>query len=127
MRLKTKITTGFLIVSLCGCAWLRNGPELLTLQKVSKSGEEITRHLTEQEKLFYALRDDLIHDRLEPGLSKENIITAYGEPVLSKGPQPNQPSTEILLYRHPTKFFSSDRIYLHFDESNILTHWEHKL
>jgi hypothetical protein len=108
-----------------GCVWLGHSQQLLTLKRASDSGEAITQNLTLQETLFEKLKHDIALKHLETGVSRKYIVDTYGEPILTK--QSNNPKDSlILLYRHPTQFFASDRIYLYFDQSNTLTHWEHK-
>jgi len=60
------------------------------------------------------------------GLTKKRIIKIYGDPVLTKKIEDSPPMTEALLYRHPTKYFSSDRVLLYLDEAQELIHWEYK-
>ncbi len=63
--------------------------------------------------------------RLKQGIAKGKFIRTYGEPVLSK--KTVEPlGEERLLYRHPTEYFQSDKVYVYFDEGGRLTRWEYK-
>ena len=112
---------------LCGCAKLAHLNELLTLKSVSDNQRQIQIYLEKQEKGFTKLKDDIKNNRLKQGQFKRSIISKYSEPVLIEKPEPeNAGIKEILLYRHPTNYFKSDRVYLYFDESGRLVSWELK-
>jgi len=106
-----------------GCSVLRHSQEIRTLQELSASGSEIDDYLEKQKKKFYLLRDLVLSAQIKKGIRKEQFIEQYGDPVLStlsgKGKE-----EETLLYRDPTGFFDSDRIYAVFDCSGRLVSWE---
>lgn len=105
---------------LSGCARTAG---LLTLKRVGASQQEIERYLERQEKLFKRLAEDVKNKKLKPGTSKQKVINVYGEPVLSKC---NKTSLETaFLYRHPTKYFNSDKVYLYFDKDSKLSSWKY--
>jgi len=108
-------------LALTGCGSRAEG--LLTLKRVGDSQEEIERYLQRQERLFNKLAEDIKNKKLKAGISKRKITGIYGEPVLSK--QPSDSLTTVFLYRHPTKYFSSDKVYLYFDESGELSSWKY--
>jgi len=124
--------TGKLFVLSClglfcmgGCVVLDKTEELLALKRISGAQAEIQRYVDKQEECFYKLMSDFKKGSLRPGISKEKFVDTYGEPILSRkidGPS----SGEMLLYRHPTEYFSSDKIYLYFYESGGLASWEYK-
>jgi len=115
------------VLMLCGCAKLAHLNELLTLKSVSDNQRQIQIYLEKQEKGFTKLKDDIKNNRLKQGQFKRSIISKYSEPVLIEKPEPeNAGIKEILLYRHPTNYFKSDRVYLYFDESGRLVSWELK-
>lgn len=115
------------VLMLCGCAKLAHLDELLTLKNVSDNQRQIQIYLEKQEKGFTRLKDDIKNDRLTLGQFKRSIIDKYSEPVLIEKPEPESVGIkEILLYRHPTNYFKSDRIYLYFDENCRLASWELK-
>ena len=112
----------FLLVA-GGCALFSQ--EAATLKAVGKSQDQIARYVQKQEKLFAKLLDDFENERLVAGTSRSVIIKRYGEPILSKkSAQP--PYGEIFLYRHPTGYFDSDKLYLRFDELDKLIGWKYK-
>jgi len=106
-----------------GCFFL---PESLkTLKSIGDSQNEIGVYLARQLKLFNQLLVDLKDEAIEPGISKARFIRVYGEPILSK--EVGDPSRgTVLLYRHPTEYFKSDRVYLYFDQEENLVRWEYK-
>jgi len=123
MRLRFLLISCLISLAMPGCFFL---PESLkTLKSVSDSQDEIEVYLARQVKLFNKLLTDLENEALGPGISKKRFIRIYGEPILSK--EVSEPSGGImLLYRHPTEYFKSDRVYLYFDEKEKLVRWEYK-
>ena len=123
MKFKFLMLSWLALVCLSGCFFLPQG--LKTLKRVGDSQKEIEIYLARQVSLFNKLLTDLNNKDLSSGISKDKFIRAYGEPVLSK--KVSMPlGGERLLYRHPTKYFQSDRIYLYFDEKERLTRWKYK-
>lgn len=110
----------------CGCTFPRCSQGIRRLKELARSEKEKEEYVRIQEELFYALRDDLISNRLKKGPSKEEIIDKYGETIFSQKVK-NQPGVAyVMLYRHPVQFFNSDRIYLYFDYAYYLVSWEYK-
>ena len=109
-----------------GCTVIRYSQQLGTLKALGASQKEIQEYLDKQERLFHQLIEDVKNERLKPGISKESVLKTYGTPILSKEINKEPLIKERLLYRHPTRAFTSDRIYLYFDKSCKLTYWEYK-
>jgi hypothetical protein len=107
-----------------GCSFLSHYDELITLKRLGDSQREIDNYLENQKKEFEFLKDDIKNNRLIAGTAKQDILSTYGEPVLIKQIKDKDKIKEIFLYRHPTQYFSSDRIYLYFDEQERLYSWE---
>lgn len=114
------------IFVLGGCAVTAHYQELVTLKKLNASQKEIEKDLSRQEALFAKLRKDLKNNKLKETMPQKRILEVYGEPVLSKRVESDQLIKEVFLYRHPTDFFSSDRIYLYFNYNEELVSWELK-
>ena len=120
-----RIPVYLVIVLLCGCAKVAHLNELLTLKRVADSQKQIEIYLAKQERGFNRLNEDIKNNALAKGQLKRSIIAKYSEPVLTKEPEPESVGIkEILLYRHPTNYFKSDRIYLYFDNGNKLISWK---
>jgi hypothetical protein len=70
---------------------------------------------------FDKLLEDIKLDKLKSGLSKQNIMRFYGEPVLVKriGSSPG----EEWLYRAPLEYFETPKVYLIFDSQEELLKW----
>lgn len=109
------------LLAIVGCSKLEG---LMTLKRLGDSQKEIETHVDKQEKLFNLLVNDLKAEKLKSGTSETQIQRTYGSPVLTK-PAAEPEGSYVLLYRHPTRYFNSDKIYLHFDASRKLTHWEY--
>jgi hypothetical protein len=97
----------------------------MVLKRTGEAQSEIQKYVDRQESLFYALRDDVENNKLEAGVLKEDIVRSYGEPVIEREVKDKQGVTEELLYRHPTRYFTSDRIYLYFSNTGELVFWEY--
>lgn len=124
MRLESRITTVillFLLVVVGGCAKFQ---ALMTLKSVGDSQSEIERYLAKQEKLFNNLVRDVKENALRPGISKSQFLKTYGEPIIVSRQQ-SLAQQERLFYRHPTEYFTSDRVYVYFDDGKLVR-WEYK-
>ena len=123
MKLQFLLISCLFLFATQGCFFL---PESLkTLKSVGDSQERIEAYLARQLKLFNQLLVDLKDEAIEPGISKARFIRVYGEPILSKEVGDLSGDT-VLLYRHPTEYFKSDRVYLYFDQEENLVRWEYK-
>lgn len=123
MRFRFLLISCLILLTIPGCFFL---PESLkTLKSVGDSQKEIEAYLAQQAELFDKLLFDLNNDVLGPGISKRKFIRIYGEPILSK--EVTEPLKGVrLLYRHPTEYFQSDRVYFYFDQEEKLVRWEYK-
>lgn len=117
---------GVLILAAGGCAAAQYAEQIHTLQAVNESQQDIRRYVELKEKLFNLLLEDVKNERLKLGITKKHVINTYGRPVLVREISGGVDREEELLYRHPTRYFSSDKIYLYFDSSGRLMRWEHK-
>ena len=124
MRKWEYILLGVLILAAGGCAVAQYADEIHTLQAIDASQRDISKFIERQEKLFHLLLEDVKDGRLKSGLTKKYVINTYGNPVLSREINGGLARKEELLYRRPTQYFSSDKIYLYFDSSGKLMRWE---
>lgn len=109
-----------------GCSVVDKGRALMTLKRLGDSQEQMERYVQRQDELFQQLVKDIEEGRLKTGLSIDAIKRTYGEPVLTRKAQKSDLFETVLLYRHPTRYFNTDRVYLQFDSSGILVGWEYK-
>ncbi|NQT28469.1 MAG: hypothetical protein HQ570_02610 [Candidatus Omnitrophica bacterium] len=123
MRLQFLIISCLILFTISGCLFL---PESVkTLKSVGDSQKEISAYLAKQLEFFNQLLVDLNNQLIKPGTPKKIFIGTYGEPILSK--RVSEPSGgSRLLYRQPTEYFKSDRVYLYFDQEENLVRWEYK-
>lgn len=96
---------------------------LKLLLQINEEDKAFQKQLKLQEKGFSLLLKDLEGNRIKVGALKKDIITRYGEPILEQSSQ-EQPETQKLLYRYPTKYFDSPKVYLYFDSNQALTGWD---
>ena len=112
------------ILCLEGCTTVKYAEQLLILKGVSDSQKEIRRYLAEQKVFFKKLLEDMKNNKIELGMSKKDFLIRYGNPVIIQEGS-NLFVGEILLYRNPTEYFNSEKIYLYFDTFGKLVNWEH--
>lgn len=112
------------IVSLGGCTYITHYKQLMLLKRLGENQREIEEYLDTQEKLFYKLRDDVLNNRLTKALPNKKILSVYGEPIFCRSLESEDKIKETCFYRHPTHYFSSDKIYLNFDINQRLDSWE---
>lgn len=115
----------FVFILLSGCVYLKYADKLFVLKGMGDNRRQIKKYLDEQDKLFGVLKEDIKSDRLRKGMLKREVLKLYGEPVLSEEVTADSLVKEAFLYRHPTDYFSSDRVYLYFDNSETLLYWEY--
>lgn len=121
MQKATLILFSLMVGVFSGCATL---DELLALKRLGSSQEQIARDIKREEKYFSKLKADIRDQQLKPGLSQDEFLRAYGEPILSRE-SVDLPGGEVFLYRHPTRYFNSDKVYVYFDASGKMQSWEY--
>lgn len=114
------------LLGLNGCSLLQHYEQLMALKRIGDSQREIELYLKAQEEGFYKLKQDLKTKKLKIGVPQEEILARYGEPVLSKEVKDKPQIQQVFLYRHPTNYFTSDKIYLYFDKNRKLVSFEYK-
>ena len=99
---------------------LEYGDQISTLRQLGASQRQIELTLLEQEAAFNRLWADAANNKLVPGMIKPDILAAYGEPVITQDVSGVNGKKERLLYRRPTAYFNSDKIYLYFNATGFL-------
>lgn len=113
------------IFLLQGCVYLRHSQELLFLKGFADNEKEKENYIRSQEAGFEQLKQDISDGRLKSGIPRKKIIARYFEPINCL-PLEEIPDKNVCLYRNPTKYFFTDKIFLYFDENDTLTRWELK-
>jgi len=113
-----------MIFLLGGCVYFTHYEQIMLLKRLAANQREIENYLKRQEKLFYKLVADIKNSRLKKGITEEKVLSLYGEPVLCRDVQKMADISVTCLYRHPTKYFNTDIIYLNFDKDHKLYSWE---
>ncbi len=111
----------FLSILLYGCL-----EPIMAMKRLGDSQQEMQDYVDQKEGLFIRLKDAVNNGGLRQGLSKEEVISLYGEPVLCKDHSDGDFFGSKCLYRRPVKYFSTDFIYLVFDKDGLLCSWELK-
>ncbi|KPK97118.1 MAG: hypothetical protein AMJ95_10750 [Omnitrophica WOR_2 bacterium SM23_72] len=111
-------------LGLAGCALLTHRQQIMALKNLGDEQKKFEKYVNRQEKFFDKLKRDIQKQRLVKGIPKTKILSLYGEPIYCKVSKDLDIPQETCLYRHPTRFFSSDLIYLEFDQDQNLSSWE---
>jgi hypothetical protein len=114
----------YLVIFLGGCIFIPKGEQLSLLGSFSANRSEAKQYLESQEDAFSRLKQDLSNGVLTLGIPKEEIAVRYSEPIFcraSSGQKGEQ--YETCLYRQPTRYFTSEKIYLYFDKDKHLSGW----
>jgi hypothetical protein len=114
-----------LITILGGCAFFNKAPQLLTLKRVSNSQKQMERCVEKKKNYLKKLIKDINTNRLKKGITYRRFIKLYGEPVLEKDSDKKN-IKKRLLYRHPTEYFNTDKVYLYFDRLDKLVSWKYQ-
>ncbi|MCP4653693.1 MAG: hypothetical protein GY858_09995 [Candidatus Omnitrophica bacterium] len=123
MPVVLKATIFLVLFFSVGCSGIRYFPQILTLRKYGSSQEQLAKDVEKQASSFKVLQDDIENGRLKAGISMRDVFSAYGDPILLCNADGDKSTTKQLLYRHPTKYFSTDKAYLYFNESDVLVYW----
>jgi hypothetical protein len=106
------------VIFLFGCS-----PNMQLLLKVNEEDNALKKEIITAHKRFDLLLKDIKHAKLKLGISKKEVFSRYGQPVL-ESVSDDQEMLVRLLYRYPTKFFGSTKVYLYFDANEKLVKWE---
>lgn len=129
MAIKTfyrKLHLLFILILLSGCVSRFNMGAIGVLKRFAKNQKEIDDYVRVQSEGFLRLQQDIGKGKLRKGLLKQEVFLKYGESIYCYHSY-GETDKETCLYRHPLKFFSTDKVYLYFEEDNRLDAWELKL
>jgi len=104
------------LILLPGCVLVRTYRGLMLFKRFRDNQREIARFVAVKEASFGALLNDISQGKLERGMLEDEVISLYGEPLMRTPVVNAGQETTVLFYRHPTRFFTSDKVYLLFDE-----------
>lgn len=106
-----------------GCVLITKRRQLDTLRKLGESQRLMELHIEESLTNLAQLKNDIEKEKLSRGISYQEIINRYGRPVLEWELENESGFSLKLLYRHPTRHYDIDRIYLYFDSDLKLLTW----
>lgn len=112
----------FSLVFINSCAVIKHYEQLITLQRLGRNQDETQTFVKNAQDSFEKILEDIENENIYPGLTEEDIYIRYGEPVLVK----YEDDDKVLLYRYPTKFYKSERVYFYLNDKNVLAKWDHK-
>jgi len=112
-----------LLIFLSGCAILEHKDQLLTLKRLGDDQARQEQFIKRQERNFKLLLADINRGLLKKGTTRQQILSRYGEPISIKEIKDDSRFSEQFAYRHPEQFFGSEKVYLLFDNNQILVEW----
>jgi hypothetical protein len=113
-------------VFLCFAAGCSSGwGNIMALRQYSAGQNEITRYVKRTESRFAVLVADIKNNNIKTGLKYNEVLSRYGEPVITWDMAAPSLASKKLLYRKPVNYFSTDRVYLYFNNYNNLVKWEY--
>ncbi len=121
---KYLLAAAVLFLALAGCAVVDQNDQITALEKYDESKAEIAKYVKKQEENFNRLKDDIKNGLLQKGSSEGEIVFNYGDPVFCKDAALQGAVKKSCLYRYPTKYFDTNKVYLNFDENDKLYSWE---
>ena len=113
-----------ILFCICGCISIDDIRGLKTLKRVSGSQARQDKVIKIQEAKFQKLLKYIQNDKLRKGSSKKWVMSAFGEPSLVREIKDDAIRKEFIMYRHPDKFFGSERVYLYFNKDHTLIEWK---
>ncbi len=125
MKRKTRIYLIVTVLFIAGCVSSKefNYEGIRNLSQLAVEQRRLGCYLKKQEALVAQLRSDILEGTLQKGMRQDAIIVLYGEPVVSRELAASDNKNEVFIYRHPTRFFSTDIMYLYFDGAGFLSAW----
>ena len=97
--------------------------DLKTLINIGKSQERMAKALKEETKNYNKVKEAILEEELEEGISSEKIKKKCGEPIIDIFD--NKRNVYKWLYMPETStHFEGEKIYLYVDEEGVLVGWQ---
>ena len=110
-----------------GCVQVQMLPYLdqaLTLQSFSAQKDGQHQYVRDVDARFDKLLAAVQSGQIKAYNTKEDIVKAFGEPVLTKDIVIDGLPSTYCLYRHAIGPKAKQKVYLYFNAQGHLTHWE---
>jgi len=98
--------------------------ELLVLKQYGANQDEIEGYIKESEELFNKLVEDAKAGRIKLGISESEFVAIYGAPVIVQE-SANPKGKVVAVYRYPTYYFDTDKVYIYYDDDFRLSSCEY--
>ena len=115
----------FVLFFFTGCAKLEHLQELLTLKDLSDDRDQQDIYVRNHDESFERLLKAVNNNSLDQFPDKKSFLKTFGKPLLTEQAVLNGQSLEKWLYRYATRSFGSPKVYLYFDQSGKLKHWQY--
>ncbi len=105
-----------------GCSTI---DKLLVLKHYGDNQDQTKRYIKKTEEFFDKLVRDVKDGRVKPGATKEEFMATYGSPVLTEE-ESSLKGGLVAVYRYPTYYFDTDKVYVYFDDNFKLVSYEYQ-
>lgn len=120
-----KLLFFIILFLLTGCAKLEHLQELLTLQGLSDDRDQQDLYVQRQDENFERLLAAAKKNSLDQFSHKKKFLKAFGNPLFTEQVSLKGESMEKWIYRYATKAFGSPKVYVYFEKSGKMKHWQY--
>lgn len=108
-----------------GCSLFSNLDGALRLKSYSDNKDQQEAFVKAQDKNFDRLLAQVKGSGLGKYPDKKSILRTFGKPVFALSVRKDDVDYQVWLYRHSTKFFGTEKIYLYFDVKGKLKTYDY--
>ncbi len=119
----------YLICIVCllgGCAKIKHLDQLLLIKGLSDEQIAIDAYIEEQEGYFDQLLTEINEGSFDAYQTKKQIVKSFGEPISIDTLNDNGPAVELWLYRPPTEYFDTKKVYMYFNQEGRIVDWNYQ-
>lgn len=113
------------IFLLSGCAKIAHLEQLLTIKAVSDNRDQQALFVEAQNQNFEKLLATVKSNQADPLVTIKVFTRDYGQPVFRRPAACGEQTCEEWLYRRATEYFNGEKVYVFFDLSGHLHHWDY--
>jgi len=110
----------FLTIFSSGCAKIANLSELLRIKSYGEEKDGQALLVKKQNEKFEKLMVVVKRGDMEKFSDKRSVWMAFGQPIFETKVVVEDKSYQVWMYRHSTKLFGSNKVYLYFDAKGKL-------
>ncbi len=113
------------LLILSGCSTVAHLDQLLTLQELSKNGDQKEAYIKERNDKLKSLIAAVDNNTIQQYADAQQILQEFGDPVFVKKKPAGGEWVERWVYRDAKKLNTMEKVYLYFDSTLKLVRSEH--